>query len=171
MDRRAFMRAVMSTGLAVPLITSAQQPVMPAIGFLDPRSPENVVDRLRGFRQGLNGAGFIEGETARIDYRWAENHLDKLPALAMDLVRRRVAVIVASGGADVAFAAKRATTSIPILFLVSEDPVGLGLVTSLGRPDSNLTGIDFLSTELVAKRLDGRYRPGRRAWIKIKRRL
>ena len=154
MDRRAFIRAAMSSGIAVPLVTSAQQSVIPVIGFLDPRSPENVIDRLRGFRQGLKEAGVTEGETARIEYRWAENQLDRLPALAMDLVQRRVAVIVASGGADVGFAAKRATTSIPILFIVSEDPVKLGLVTSLGRPDGNLTGVNFLNTELAAKRLE-----------------
>jgi putative ABC transport system substrate-binding protein len=144
----------MSGGIAIPVTTSAQQPVVPVIGFLDPRSPENLVDRLRGFRQGLKEAGFADGETARIEYRWADNQPERLPALAADLVRRRVAVIVASGGADVAFAAKRATPSIPTVFIVSEDPVKIGLVASLGRPDSNLTGVNFLNTEVAAKRLE-----------------
>jgi hypothetical protein len=111
------------------------------------------VDRLRGFRQGLKETGYSESETATIEYRWAENQLDRLPALAADLARRRVAVIIASGGADVVFAAKGATTTIPILFIVSGDPVKLGLVTSLARPDRNLTGINFFNAEL-AKRLE-----------------
>src|SRR5207248_5159303 len=127
---------------------------MPVIGFLDPRFPEDVVDRLRGFRQGFKETGYSESETATIEYRWAENQLDRLPALAADLVRRRVDVIVASGGADVAFAAKGTTTTIPILFIVSGDPVKLGLVANLARPDGNLTGINFFNAELVAKRLE-----------------
>jgi putative tryptophan/tyrosine transport system substrate-binding protein len=112
------------------------------------------VDRLRGFRQGLKEVGYSERETVTIEYRWAENQLDRLPALAADLARRGVAIIVASGGADVVLAAKGATTTIPILFIVSGDPVKLGLVTSLARPDGNLTGINFFNAELVAKRLE-----------------
>jgi putative ABC transport system substrate-binding protein len=153
MKRRDIM-ALLGGALAWPLEARAQQPVMPVIGFLDPRLPEGVVDRLRGFRHGLNETGYSEGQTVTIEYRWAENQLDRLPALAADLVRRRVAVIVASGGPNVAFAAKGATTTIPTLFIVSEDPVRLGLVTSLARPDGNLTGINFLNAELVAKRLE-----------------
>ena len=126
---------------------------MPLIGFLDPRFPEDLVDRLRGFRQGLKDAD-PEIESATIEYRWAENQLDRLPALAADLVRRGVAVIVASGGADVALAVKGATTTIPILFIVSGDPIRLGLVTGLARPDGNLTGVNFFNAELIAKRLE-----------------
>jgi putative ABC transport system substrate-binding protein len=122
------------------------------IGILDPRSPGTIEDLLRGFRQGLKEAGFIEGENVAIDYRWADNQLDRLPALAADLVRRRVAVI-ATTAPPATIAAKAATTSIPIIFLVAEDPVGLGLVASLARPGGNLTGVNILSAELVAKRL------------------
>ena len=112
-----------------------------------------MADRLRGFREGLSELRPQGGEP-RIEYRWAENQVDRLPALAADLVRQRVSVIIASGGADVAVAAKKATASIPVLFLVSGDPVRLGLVASLARPDGNLTGINFFNAELVAKRLE-----------------
>jgi putative tryptophan/tyrosine transport system substrate-binding protein len=130
----------------------AQQPAMPVVGFLDPRSPDAMTERLRGFRQGLKDSGYVEGENVAIEYRWAENQMDRLPALAADLVRRRVAVI-AAGAAVSAFAAKTATTTVPIVFLTAEDPVGLGLVASLARPGGNATGINFFSAELTAKRL------------------
>jgi putative ABC transport system substrate-binding protein len=152
--RREFMTLLGGAAAAWPIAARGQQPSMPVIGFLDPRVAENMVDRLRGFRQGLKEAGYQESENVTIDYRWAENQLDRLPALAADLARRRVNVIVASGGANVAVAAKQATTAIPILFIVSEDPVKLGLVASLARPDGNLTGVNFFNAELVAKRLD-----------------
>ncbi len=112
------------------------------------------MERLRRFRQGLKDSDYAEGENVTIEYRWAENQADRLPELAADLVRRRVGVIVASGGVPVAFAAKAATTTIPIVFLAAESPVRLGLVTSLARPVGNLTGVNFFNTELVAKRLD-----------------
>jgi putative ABC transport system substrate-binding protein len=127
---------------------------MPVVGFLDTRSPEAVVDRLRQFRQGLKVAGYAEGENVIIAYRWAENDFDRLPVLAAELVGRGVAVVVTSGGMNVALAAKAATTTIPIVFGVSEDPVVHGLVASLARPGGNLTGISFLNLELTAKRLE-----------------
>jgi putative tryptophan/tyrosine transport system substrate-binding protein len=154
MRRRDLLALSLSSMAFTPLAARAQQRALPVIGFLDPRFPEDVVDRLRGFRQGLKEVGYSERETVTIEYRWAENQLDRLPALAADLARRGVAIIVASGGADVVLAAKGATTTIPILFIVSGDPVKLGLVTSLARPDGNLTGINFFNAELVAKRLE-----------------
>jgi putative ABC transport system substrate-binding protein len=153
MKRRDFI-AGLSGAVALPLTARAQQPVMPVIGFLDSRSPDALADRLRGFRQGLKDNGFVEGENVIIVFRWAENQMDRLPALADELVRRPVAVIVASGGAAVTLAAKAATTTIPIVFLTSADPVSLGFVASFARPGGNLTGINFFTRELAAKQLE-----------------
>ncbi len=153
MMRREFI-TLLGGAVAWPVASRAQQPTMPVIGFLDTRSPDVLVDRLRGFRQGLQETGYVEGENVAIDYRWADNQLEKIPMQAAELVRRQVAVIVASGGPIVVLAVKAATTTIPIVFLATEDPVRLGLVASLARPGGNITGINFLSGELTAKRLE-----------------
>jgi putative tryptophan/tyrosine transport system substrate-binding protein len=123
------------------------------IGYLDTRSPDAVTDRLRAFRQGLKETGYVERENVGIEYRWAEGQYDRLPELAAELVRRPVTAIVATSTSS-ALAAKAATTTIPVVFLVAEDPVRLGLVTSLARPGGNLTGINFFASELAAKRLE-----------------
>jgi ABC-type uncharacterized transport system substrate-binding protein len=154
MRRRELIALLGGAAAAWPTTARAQQPAIPVIGFLDSRSLEGVANRLRGLRQGLKETGHIEGENLTIEYRWAENQIDRLPELAADLVHRRVAVIIASGGRDSTLAVKAATTTIPIIFLTGEDPVKLGLVDSLAHPGGNLTGINFFNTELATKRLE-----------------
>ena len=152
MKRREFITLLGGTAAAWPLAAEAQQPAMAVIGYLNNGSPESDASRLTGLRRGLNEIGYVEGRNFVVEYRWAGNQADRLPALAADLVQLRVTVIVAAGLLP-ALAAKAATTSIPIVFNVAADPVQLGLVASLNRPGGNLTGTNSLIGELGAKGL------------------
>jgi putative tryptophan/tyrosine transport system substrate-binding protein len=154
MRRREFITLLGGAAVAWPMAARAQQAAMPVVGVLDSRSSDAMTGRLSAFRQGLKEVGFAEGENVKVEYRWAENKADRLPEMAAELVRLRSAVIVTSGGPPAALAAKAATTTIPVVFLVGEDPTRLGLVSSVARPSGNLTGINLFANELEAKRLE-----------------
>jgi putative tryptophan/tyrosine transport system substrate-binding protein len=153
MKRREFI-AGLGGVMAWSLTARAQQPVLPLIGYLGPESPRPFASRLAAFRDGLAEIGYVEGRNVAIEFRWAEGQYERLPALAAELVKREVAVIVAPGGAPVALAAKSATATIPIVFEMGGDPIALGVVGSLNRPEGNLTGVSSLNVEVGPKRLE-----------------
>jgi len=153
MDRRAFVRSVAGGLFAVPLAARAQQPAIPVIGYLNGASAAEFPHLLAGFRKGLSETGYTEGRNVTVEYRYAEGRYDRLPALAADLVNRRVSAIVATAGTPTIRAAKAATSTIPIVFVIGGDPVMFGIVATLSRPGGNITGITLLDSEVTAKRL------------------
>jgi putative ABC transport system substrate-binding protein len=153
MRRRTFLGVLGGVAVAWPNEVGAQQPTLPTIGFLITGTPP-FAGELAAFKKGLAESGFVDGQNLTIEYRWAENRLDRLSAMAVDLVKRQVSVLVAGGGAPSAFAAKAATSTIPILFSGAGDPVKLGLVASLNQPGGNITGVSFVAVELVSKRME-----------------
>jgi putative ABC transport system substrate-binding protein len=154
MRRREFIKAIAGSAVAWPLAARAQQPAMPVIGFLHAASAVPTTPQLEGLRRGLAESGYVEAQNVAIEYRWADGHFDRLPALAAELVQRHVTLLISGGGPQTALAVKAATSEIPILFVMTDDPVKHGVVASLNRPGGNITGATFFSTALVAKRLE-----------------
>jgi putative ABC transport system substrate-binding protein len=164
MNRRDTVLALAALGTS-PLLCNAQQPTMPVIGLLGSESLDLWANRMRAFDEGLSEMGYIDGRNVAIEYRWAEGHNDRLPALAADLVRRHVTVIAAPGSTPATLAAKGATSTIPIIFWIGSDPIELGIVANMSRPEGNLTGVTTLNHKLVAKRVELMHEvlPGKRS--------
>ena len=154
MKRREFITLIIGLAMAWPLIARAQQPTMPVIGLLGGETSETDAFRVNAFRQGLSETGYVEGRNVAFEYRWAEGHYDRLPTLATELVRSRVAVIVALGALPSVLAAKEASATIPIVFVIGADPVKVGLAANLNRPGGNVTGVTNLSAMIVEKRFE-----------------
>src|SRR5450759_3901921 len=154
MKRREFITLIGGAAVTWPLTVRAQQPAIPVIGFLHSGSPGPFAYQVAAFNQGLNETGYVEGQNVAIEYRWAEGQYDRLPALAADLVGRKVSVLAPAGGIPPALAAKAATTTIPIVFLMGSDPLKAGVVTSINRPEGNVTGVSFLINSLGTKRVE-----------------
>jgi putative tryptophan/tyrosine transport system substrate-binding protein len=158
MQRRKFVMlfggAAATCSILSPLAAHAQQPTMPVVGFLSSRSPGESDAVASAFRQGLAEAGYVVGQNVAVEYRWAEGRYERLPALAAELVGLKVSAIFAAGGPPSALAAKKATSTIPVIFSAADDPVGIGLVTSLSRPGGNVTGMSNFNSTLIAKRLE-----------------
>ena len=153
MERRTFITLLAGVAASGPVAVGAQQPAMPVVGFLSSRSSEEAAVNTAAFRRGLSETGLVEGQNVAIVFRWAEGHYERLPALAEELVDLRVSVVMSGGGSPSALAAKAATSTIPIVFVIGDDPVKVGLTASFNRPGGNLTGVAFLTGELGAKRL------------------